>query len=328
MHIKQFKLPDLGEGLTEATIHKWHVQPNDHVTKDQTLVTVETAKALVDLPSPFTGTILKIYGTEQSIIKVDNILLEYTNLANATAETSSTIIGALPEKSWHWGVVRKPKANTIDIYKQSCLPKPKYEESLHGIRKSMAQTMHNVNREVVLTTIMNDAILNASSIDISIALIKAIIYACSKEPNLNAWFDYASLSRTIHKDINLGIACDTPNGLFVPVLPLVDPHSQDLRASLNQIKHQIHTGCLQNSTIKPTFTLSNIGSIGGKYATPIIIPPQVAILAAGKLYSSYTMHQNQLQPVWLLPLSLSFDHRVVTGGEAARFLQAILNFLL
>jgi pyruvate dehydrogenase E2 component (dihydrolipoamide acetyltransferase) len=146
---------------------------------------------------------------------------------------------------------------------------------------------------------------------------------------LNAWFDTTHQARRCFKELNLGLAMDTEEGLFVPVLHSVESRSdQELREMINGYKHSAHERSISAEVLKgATFTLSNFGKFAGRFASPIIVPPAVAILAVGRLYQSVASVDGVLKPHRLLPLSLSFDHRAVTGGEATRFLGAVIEAL-
>jgi 2-oxoisovalerate dehydrogenase E2 component (dihydrolipoyl transacylase) len=122
---------------------------------------------------------------------------------------------------------------------------------------------------------------------------------------------------------------DTAEGLFVPVLKdIANVKPADLRTQINAFKISV-----KDRTVKPealqgaTITLSNFGMIAGLYATPIIIPPMVAILGCGKIHDAVVAHNGKIEIRRVAPLSLTFDHRVVTGGEATRFLAAVVKSL-
>jgi pyruvate dehydrogenase E2 component (dihydrolipoamide acetyltransferase) len=204
-------------------------------------------------------------------------------------------------------------------------------EQLKGVRRNMARVMAAAHAQVVPTTLTDDADIHAwtPGNDITVRLIRAIVRACKTVPALNAWFDGDNLTRTLHPQVDIGIAVDTDDGLFVPALRNADVlDAAGIRQSVDRLRAQVMDRSIPSSELSGyTISLSNFGMFAGKYATPVIVPPCVAILAAGR-------GRHQLVPVIggiethrIIPLSLTFDHRAATGGEAARFLRAVLDDL-
>jgi 2-oxoisovalerate dehydrogenase E2 component (dihydrolipoyl transacylase) len=187
------------------------------------------------------------------------------------------------------------------------------------------------HHQVVHVSIYEDADVEAwgPQEDPTLRLMRALIYACRVEPALNAWFDGHSLGRRLLPDVHLGVAVDSVDGLFVPVIRRANLLSdvalrQTLDELIEQIKHRkIPPEALRGNTI----TLSNFGAIAGRYASPVIVPPTVAILGAGRMRKEVVVVEDQPAVHKRLPLSLTFDHRCVTGGEAARFIAALVVHL-
>ncbi len=364
-----FNLPDLGEGLQEAEIIEWHITVGDRVEQDQTLVSVETAKAIVDLPSPQDGVIQQLYGAAGDIVQVGDPLVEFSSESESKAKTDTgTVVGEVevgdqvvseaPLAVSHPAskgfkatpAVRalatrldvdlalvKPsgKNNTItaqDIQRVATLIKDSGEMvPLKGVRRTMALTMSQAHSEVAPVTISDDADINAwkPNSDITIRLIRAITAGCKTEPALNAWYDNHAVARILRDRIDLGIAVDTDQGLFVPVLRDVSNRNADhLRDGLQAIKKAVQQRSIPPEEMRGhTITLSNFGTFAGRYANPIVVPPTVAIIGAGKIRPQVVLFGEQLQSHDMLPISLTFDHRAVTGGEASRFLAALLEDL-
>ena len=363
-----FKLPDLGEGLPDAEIHEWFVKVGDWVKTDDPLVSMETAKALVDVPCPQDGKITELFGKIGDIIKTGDPLVSFesevpksdqgTVVGNLEASTSVTedhfIIGS-PKDTAH-----QPKAtpnvrllakklgvdlsqlfgsgayNVItkeDVERAAHhdLPLEDGFEPLHGVRRAMQQSMIKSHQEVVPVSIFDEADIHAwtQESDITVRIIRAIVAACKLEPSLNAWFDSKHCARKCFESINLGLAMDNADGLFVPVIQ--DPKNMSdtaLREQINHYKQSVADRSIPMEKLTGhTFTLSNFGKFSGRFASPIIVPPTVAILAVGRVYDGVVSHQGQVQTHKLLPLSLSFDHRAVTGGEATRFLGQVIASL-
>lgn len=362
-----FNLPDLGEGLQEAEIIEWFVGNGDKVKQDDKLLSVETAKAIVDLPSPQDGVIYQTYGKSGDIIHVGDPLVEFVSKTE-TRQDAGTVVGEVqvgdvvvteapiavshPASSGFKATpaVRalatrlnvdlamvKPSGrnNTItaeDIKRVAKL----IEESgemlpLKGARRTMALTMSQAHREVVSVTVTDDANIAAwnENTDITMRLVRAIVAACKAEPSLNAWYDNHAVARILHENVELGIAMDTEQGLFVPVLHHVASRTrEELREDLNEIKVAVKARSIPPEQMRGhTITLSNFGTFAGRYASPIVVPPTVAIVGAGKIREQVMMVNGQFEAHKILPLSLTFDHRAVTGGEAARFLAALLKDL-
>ncbi|RPI40522.1 MAG: 2-oxo acid dehydrogenase subunit E2, partial [Betaproteobacteria bacterium] len=164
---------------------------------------------------------------------------------------------------------------------------------------------------------------------ILLRLIRALIAGVRAEPGLNAWFDSKTVGRHIIKKVDLGLAVDTPEGLFVPVLRNADALTPaELEAELARLIADTQARRVPPEELRGnTITLSNYGTIAGRYASPVVVPPTVAILGAGRVRDEVVARNRQPVVHRVLPLSLTFDHRCVTGGEAGRFLAAVISDL-
>ncbi|SRR5579883_177626 len=365
-----FNLPDLGEGLAEAEIHEWHVKVGDVVKVDQPMVSVETAKAVVEVPAPQAGKVVKLFGKAGDIIQTHAPLIEFEGEAGAVKD-KGTVVGSLEESNAvmddgdmiigsanpttttikampavralakqlnvDLNFVKGTGANgqiTIDdVKKATSAPKKMHEnfEVLHGVRRAMAAAMTHSHQEVVPVTIIDDADITdlPAGSDITVRLIQAMINGAKAEPSLNAWYEGKSMERCLLPEVNLGLAVDTPEGLFVPVIKNAEKKSpQELRDAVNNFKKTVKDRTVPPSELQgATITLSNFGMIAGRYATPIIVPPMVAILGCGKLRDTVVAKDGKMVIRRILPLSLTFDHRAVTGGEATRFLAEVIKSL-
>jgi len=379
MHI--FKLPDLGEGLPEAEIVEWFIKPGDVVTVDQLMVSMETAKAIVEIPCPESATVIKLYGESGDIIHTGDPLVEFLEegvVAPPKTEqavkpkVSTSVVGELNTSdvklketaqsvsSNSIGVKATPAVRAlahrynIDLGvvtpsgPHSTITAADVERvvkifadvgelvSLKGVRRSMAKAMSQAHAEVVPVTLHDDANITAwfKQGDITVRLIRAMALACEAEPTLNAWYDSHAIGRRIIKSIHLGLAVDTKDGLFVPVIRDAQRYSTDeMRDKINTLKELVSQRKIAADDLRGnTITLSNFGSMVGKYANPIVMPPTVAILGTGRLFQqlAYAKSDDGTGCViehTLLPLSLTFDHRSITGGEAARFLAVLMTDL-
>jgi pyruvate dehydrogenase E2 component (dihydrolipoamide acetyltransferase) len=359
-----FNLPDLGEGLQEAEIVEWHVAPGDTVEAGQTLVSVETDKAVVDIPSPHAGRIGQIHGSVGSQMKVGSPLVEFDS---GTREDDGALVGRLPreESEFHTTMSapstelpRRVKATpqvrarardlgidlanvkatgsngqvtNADLVGYSQRSEGMTAQPLRGARRAMARNMAQAHAEVAAATVTGEAVVPhwSSETDVTILLVKAAGAAAHIEPALNAWFDAAAMSRTVHDHADVGVAVDTPDGLYAPVLRGVQKrNAAALRDDLERVKSAIAEHTIRPEDLRdPTITVSNFGTIGGHHAALILMPPQVAILGAGAIAERVVPIDGQPAVRQTVPLSLTFDHRVVTGGEAARFLMAVIDEL-
>lgn len=447
-----FNLPDLGEGLPDAEIVEWLVSEGDEVEVDQPLVSMETAKAVVEVPSPFSGKVVKFHGGPGDVIKTGAPLAEFQvegdvgteeatqsepPATEATAEDdepgdaasreasgqesaepvdaderkgggesearedSGTVVGkmqaggeVLQERTSTVGGVkvtpavralaRKHKVDlsqvtpsgadgvvtAADVRKaaeegtarpqpgqprpDAAPPEPEFPtdsereqqprsrattdqpeaaasgewEPLRGTRRTMARTMSESHKRVVATTLMDDADIHdwRPGEDVTFRLLRALAAGARAEPGLNAWYDDEQNMRMVHKGMDVGMAVDTPDGLFVARLKGVHNGSrEDIRGEINRLKENVNNRSIPPEDLKDyTIMLSNFGVFAGRYATPIVNPPCVSIVAAGVLRHEVVPVLGGVEVHRMIPLSLTFDHRACTGGEAARFLKAMI----
>jgi pyruvate dehydrogenase E2 component (dihydrolipoamide acetyltransferase) len=194
----------------------------------------------------------------------------------------------------------------------------------------MAINMTRSGHEVVSATVHEEVDLGrwSNHSQLTQRLIRAIGSAVRAEPVLNAAFD-PSAGLAFQDRLHLGIAVDTKDGLLVPVLRDVQALSfKEIAQRLEMLIVQARARRLASENLKgATFTLSNYGMIAGLHATPVVIPPQLAILGAGRLADRIIPINGQAAVRPILPLSLTYDHRFITGGEAARFMKAVIQDL-
>jgi pyruvate dehydrogenase E2 component (dihydrolipoamide acetyltransferase) len=395
-----FCLPDLGEGLQEAEIVRWHVAVGDRLAVDQPLVAVETAKAVVELPSPFAGVVTALHGKPGDTVATGAPLVDYVADAGAGSEPDAAsppspasanatggVVGHMPvsdelleapaagrgretatrvravpaaralarslgldiEKlagSGEGGIVtlqdvldaspatrpQKPAARmsiaTSSMRPSSGLADTGEIEVLRSLRRAMAQSMTLARDSVMECTVFDDADIDGwrHGGDYTVRLLRSIAAGCRAEPGLNAWFDGTTQGRRIFHHIQVGIAVDTPEGLLVPVIRDVgNLDAAGLRAEVNRLKAGARARSLPATDLRDfTFMLSNFGVLAGRYATPVVVPPAVAILGAGRISRDVVAVGDRIEAHRRMPLSLTFDHRCVTGGEAVRFLAGVI----
>ena len=377
--MKTFCLPDLGEGLQEAEIVAWHVGEGSRVVLDQPLLSVETAKAIVDVPAPFAGLVMRCHAGVGDIVPLGAPLVDIDE--DAACSDSGTVVGhvepvrpaagaAAPgvvferKTAPDGGVVRAmPAARLLaarlgvelsavtgsgpdgvivlaDVEAQagrqapapvaapSVAEPPEHYERIRGPRRAMAQSMSRAHADVAAVTLVEDADIDAwpAGSDTTLRLIRAIVAACRAVPVLNGWFDAASLSFRRRDTIDLGVALDMDDALFVPVLRDVGARSEaDLRAGIEAMKRDVKNRSLAPEELRGhSITLSNFGMVAGRYASPVIAPPTVCIVGAGRIRPQPVAVGESVGVHRVLPVSLTFDHRAATGMEAARFLRVLV----
>jgi len=385
-----FNLPDLGEGLPDAEIVAWHVAEGDLVRIDDLLVSVETAKAVVEVPSPYTGVVEKLHASAGDIVATGAPLVDFSDVTASDAvpeppaadagEDAATVVGNVPtggellQETAIAGGSRRHKKGRIKatpsvrtkakrlgldlaeitatgkngqitiadldshaakgkVLARSARPKTiaGRSDQLRGPRRAMAQSMSKFRDEVALCTLFDDADINEWIVkrNITARILRAIVAGCVAEPGLNGFYHSDAMTHQTESRVDIAMAVDTEEGLIVPVIRNVEAMSiDDIRAAVKHLKQ-----ATRNRTIAPqdmvnyTFTLSNFGMMAGRYATPLMVPPTVGILGTGKLQHDVVAVMGGIEVHRRIPLSLSFDHRCVTGGEAARFLAAVIQDL-
>ncbi|MDA0238821.1 MAG: dihydrolipoamide acetyltransferase family protein [Proteobacteria bacterium] len=362
---KEFTLPDLGEGLQEAEIVAWHVGEGDNVVADQPLVSLETDKAVVEVPSPWSGRIEKLHGEAGDVIEVGAALVDFDEgkntdagavvgkvSADAVSEEASVeargrpsrgggkatpAVRALAQKlgvdlSLVSATGRGGVITAADVEDAAAdLAEAEPLEPLRGVRRAMSKRMTQANAEVAATTLMEDADVTEwkEGQDISLRLIRAVVAGCNAEPTLNAWYDSSEEGIRRHKKVDLGFAVNTDAGLFVPILRDVgsrDP--DDIRAGLDNMREAILAREVPAEELRgATITLTNAGTLVGRYSTPIVAPPQVAILGVCRARDDVVAFEGVPAVRRMMPLSLTFDHRAVAGAEASTFLGAVIEDL-
>lgn len=386
-----FRLPDLGEGLTDAEIVRWHVQVGDTVAVDRPLVSLETAKAVVEVPSPYAGVIRTLHGAAGDRLEIGAALVDFEGDADAAAGVgdSGTVVGHMPAESGEYatgtthdasstaslqriqavpaaralarslgvdlstltgtgkgGVIMLadviasglPSLPTAAPRGSTMRPAPQIPpdgdgqvQELKSLRRAMAQSMSLSRDSVMECTVVDDADLQRwnGRNDYTVRVLRAIARACTAVPGLNAWYDSDAQARRLFEQVHVGIAVDTPDGLLVPVMRNVGARSaEDLRTDLERLKKGALARTLPGDELRNfTFMLSNFGMMAGRYATPVVVPPAVAILGTGRTRDDVVAADGRVEIHRRMPLSLTFDHRVVTGAEAVRWLAALIRDL-
>ena len=383
--LREFKFPDVGEGIAEGEIVRWLVKEGDWVKEDQDLVEVETDKAVLTLNSPYTGKIEKLCGNEGEIIKVGALLttirVEGETVAESARKDSGTVVGSLAEAI----EVARPVLATpavralarqmmVDLAsvkgngpagritkedvekaagKSASQPSPAADIygpveriPLRGIRRTVAKRMAEASKHVAEVTIWEDADITEleqvrakqreateqQGVKLTYLpfLIKASIAALKAHPYFNATLDEETQEIILKKYYNLGIAVDTSDGLIVFVIKEADRKSLvDLARETAALAEKARLRKIDLPELRGgTFTITNYGVVGASYGTPIINHPEVAILGLGKIEDRAVVRGGQIVIRKIMPLSLAFDHRVIDGVEAGRFLGVVIQHLV
>jgi len=370
----EYRLPDLGEGMSEAEVLRWTVVVGDHVTRDQIVVHVQTDKAEVELPVPAAGTITTLGASEGEMVPVGGLLLALTPddapvgavAAPPPASTGTPGPGAAPQAAPPARKLAKDlgvdlatvtgtgpggRITANDVRAAADGPgetTPAREPlaagtraPLRGIRRAMARNMAEAWRQVPHISLFDEIdarpLLAAHraartahpDLTLTAFFVRAAVIALHDVPVLNAGFDAEAEEMLLHDACHVGIAAATDAGLVVPVLR--DAHTLDVPAlgtRINEITAAARAGHLTPALLDgATFTITNFGTEGGRFATPIVRPPQVAILGFGAAKVRPVVDGDAVIAAPALPISLSADHRVVDGHDATTYLERVGELL-
>lgn len=338
--MKIFRLPDVGEALAEARIVQWHVAAGDAIAADQIIVSVQTAEAVVDIPSSRAGRITALLAGVGDSIASHAPLVEFVD--GDDADTAH--INARPEQKDHGSAVDQLASARVTRRENFIIGRHRHTEGrLQKTQERRSQRRHEVHsaalfeggenpdmtlahQEVALVTLTQDAeIVFEDQGQLSARLVRALVAGVRAEPALNAWFDGRSRKRKLHEAVHVGMAMDTAHGLYVPVLENAqDKEDLQIAQEVAQLRQAAEARALKPAQLQgATITLSHSGTLAGHFATPLVRPPQVAILGAGHAQDRLLPEGERMPRARLLPLALSVDQRAVSGGEAARFLAAL-----
>jgi 2-oxoisovalerate dehydrogenase E2 component (dihydrolipoyl transacylase) len=423
-----FNLPDIGEGIAEAEIVKWHIKVGDVVAEDDQLADVMTDKATLEMEAPVSGKITAIAGEEGDIISIGSMLveievegdvdleeLEASDSDSKGAETAQTDVVAssqdtetkektesssakltLQKQSEEMAVTttsttdakpsddggKKPLATPavrqrarnlgVDLgmvkaqgdhirhsdldaylnygsgqgYRPSGSSQKRADETIKviGMRRKIAQNMAESKRNIphfsyveeIDMTELEDmrADLNANrgerpKLTMLPLLIVAICKSLPQFPILNAIYDDEAGIVTRHGAVHLGLATQTDQGLMVPVLrDAQDLNIWQLASEISRLAAGARDGTAKAAELSgSTLTLTSLGPLGGIATTPVINRPEVAIIGPNKIVERPMIIDGEIQARKLMNLSISCDHRVVDGYDAASYVQALKHFL-
>jgi pyruvate/2-oxoglutarate dehydrogenase complex dihydrolipoamide acyltransferase (E2) component len=390
----ELKFPDVGEGIAEGKVVRWLVAEGVQVKEDDPLVEILTDKANVEIPSPVTGTVLKILATPGQIVKVGELLALIEPAAGQAVAAhrvtaSSDRPTSVPREATEPGpgppsekapgasgevlatpVVRKVAKDlgvdlgevpgsgpggriTEEDVRRAAGPKvpagipakSASEERIpfRGRRRMIARKMVAAKTRVPHALLVDEADVSGllaerakmretgerEGVRITILpfIMKAVAGALQRHPALNASLDEDREEIVLKKKIDVGMAVDAGDGLVVPVVRNAEAKTViELAREIERLSAAAREGTLAPGDMAGgTFTISSVGSIGGLFSYPIINVPEAAILAAHKIVTRPVVRDGEIVPREMMYLSLSFDHRIVDGGEATRFLNEVVR---
>jgi pyruvate/2-oxoglutarate dehydrogenase complex dihydrolipoamide acyltransferase (E2) component len=331
----EFKLPDLGEGLTEGEISRWLVSVGQEIAEDDPLVEIQTDKTTVEIPSPAAGTVTSILVEEGKVVPVGTVLVVIGGEPDAKPS-----VGA-PEKSSAKArvtpLVRKiaqelgvdldslagtgPQGRiTEDDVRAAVGPSEGRREPLRGVRRVIAEHMARAHREVPAVTWVEEC--DFSGLDLK-QLVPTVLKACAETlqefPELNARLERDEIVFLDRYD--LGVAVQTDDGLVVPVVRDCARRSvEDLAADVARLAESARAGTLKPEELRgSTFTVTSAGKLAGLMQTPIVNYPEVAILSIGRIGPRPVVRDGAVVAAQIGYVSITFDHRVVDGARAAEF---------
>ena len=385
--LREFKFPDVGEGIAEGEIVRWLVKEGDSVKEDQDLVEVETDKALLTLNSPYTGKVTKLHGKEGDIVKVGDILTTFDAggekpTIQAEKQDAGTVVGTLSDNEVveivhpvqatpavrllakqmrldlatvkGTGPGRRITKEDVEKAATQTTQQTNAETDaygsvekirLRGIRRTVAKRMAEASKRVAEVTIWEDAditelervrarerrVAEEKGVRLTYLpfIMKAVIPALNAHPYFNASLDEGAEAIVLKKYFNIGIAVDTTDGLIVFVIKDADKKNiLDLAKETATLADKARLRKIDLHELKgSTFTITNYGVVGASYGTPIINYPEVAILGLGKIEDRPVVRKGEIAIRKIMPLSLAFDHRVIDGVEAGRFLGVVIQHL-
>ena len=353
----EFKLPDLGEGLTEGEIARWLVQEGQEIVEDDPLVEIQTDKTTVEIPSPAAGKVARILVAEGDVVPVGTVLVvigEDGAASSASDPTRGQTPGPVPagrvratplvrkvaqelgvdlsglEGTGPQGRVTEEDvraAATTGGQTPGLVPEGR-REPLRGVRRLVAEHMTRAHREVPPVTWVEEC--DFSSVDLKRlvpAVLKAVAETLQEFPELNARLEGDQIVYLDRYD--LGVAVQTEQGLVVPVVRGCDRASlEELQAEVERLAEAARSASLEPEELRgSTFTVTSAGKLGGILTTPIVNHPEVAILSLGRVAERPVVRDGEIVARPIGYVSVTFDHRVVDGARAAEFGLAVIRRL-
>jgi pyruvate/2-oxoglutarate dehydrogenase complex dihydrolipoamide acyltransferase (E2) component len=360
-----FKLPDLGEGLTEGEIARWLVAEGQEIAEDDPLVEIQTDKATVEIPSPYAGSVLRIVVPEGEVAEVGAVLVVIGDpgeaLENGAAdapsdtvsqgETVSAASREQPQRVAATPLVRKiaqelgvdlaevvgtgpgGRIGEDDVRAAAAASAGDGADEgrrkpLRGLRRVIAEHMARAHAEVPAVTWVEECDFEGVELE---RLLATVVKACADSlpefPELNARFESDAIVYLERYDI--GVAVQTDDGLVVVVVRDVDEKPvEEIHADIGRLAETARAGSLAPEDVRgSTFTVTSAGKLAGLFQTPIVNHPEVAILSIGRIAPRPVVRDGEVVVRRTGTIAVSFDHRVVDGARAAEFGLAVIRRL-
>jgi pyruvate/2-oxoglutarate dehydrogenase complex dihydrolipoamide acyltransferase (E2) component len=354
----EFKLPDLGEGLTEAEVARWLVAEGDSIAEDDPLVEIQTDKTTVEIPSPAAGTVLRILVAEGQVAQVGAVLVvigdEGEQLLRSVDDDSGSGAGPEPDAEPELSVVPAEPVAAVratpvvrrlaqdlgvdlatvtgsgpdgrlteeDVRAASAARQTREgrREPVRGIRRLIVEHLTTSHREIPAVTFVEEC--DFTGIDHALLVprtLKATAAALAEFPELNARLEGDEIVYLDRYD--LGLAVQTSMGLVVPVVRGCDTASaEELLLEITRLAEAARAGTLKPDEVRgSTFTVTSAGKLGGLVVTPLVNHPEVAILGLHRIAQRPVVRDGQIVVRDVGNISVTFDHRVVDGARAAAF---------
>jgi pyruvate/2-oxoglutarate dehydrogenase complex dihydrolipoamide acyltransferase (E2) component len=354
----EFKLPDLGEGLTEGEIARWLVSEGQEVAEDEPLVEIQTDKTTVEIPSPAAGKVARILVGEGEVVPVGTVLVVIGDGAAAEAPApaeTDTSRGQTPD-SGRTGRVRatplvRRLAQELGVELEGlegtgpqgrvteedvrgaattggqtpAVSEEGRRERMRGVRRLVAEHMARAHREVPPVTWVEECDFGGIELERLVpTVLKAVALTLQEFPELNARLEGDEIVYLDRYD--LGVAVQTERGLVVPVVRgCADRSLDELAQEVARLAEAARADTLAADELRgSTFTVTSAGKLGGLLTTPIVNHPEVAILSIGRVAERPVVKDGEIVPRPVGYLSVTFDHRVVDGARAAEFGLAVI----
>jgi len=370
----EFHLPDIGEGLTEATVISWYVDVGEEVGLDEPLVEVETDKAVVDIPSPYAGVVLHHGGGAGEVIAVDQLLAvvgepgeswEPADASPADTGAAAPIVGTLDESpatvparsgqaealprvrklaeelgvdlatiagSGVGGRVTEADVRTaVAVRAGGAEERQKMSPTRRAIADNLSRAWREIPHVTTYGAVDADPLLAKRAAmgkpALEALLVAVLVPVLHDHPAFNAALTGDEIVYKKHYDI--GFAVDTPAGLMVAVIrDAGDKTVADLDSEIRRLAAAAKDQKLSLEELRgQTFTVSNIGAVGGGYGTPIVPLGTSAILSVGRAEEKPVVRAGEIVVGREMPLSLSYDHRIIDGASGRAFMGAVVDAL-
>jgi len=354
-------MPRLSLTMKEGTVGKWYKKEGEKVEKNEPIVEVLSEKATYDLEAPASGVLRKIMLQEGVTAPVDEVLAIITDPDEAFSENDirkepvkpieiTERVPASPaakrlarelgvELSLVKGSGLEGRIAEEDVHRylqerRGEQPKVKEVIPLSGYRKASADKVSASFRTAPLSTLFMDVeatkateLHRQSSVSYTAIIVDAVAKALPEHPMINSTL--AGDQLRLYEDVNVGVATATEHGLVVPVIRNANVKSlQEIDASIKDLAEKAKAGKLTSGDISGgTFTVTNLGMFGVEFFTPIINPPEAAILGVGTLEQKPIVVDGRIEARPVMRLSLSYDHRIVDGAPASDFLRRVKQIL-